>query len=235
MAVNNVLKQKLYRAAGFIAAAVGLLIIFISMNGGKSGSHLAFGIFQYFSYFTILSNMMVAMWFAAHAFFPASRLPAWLRSPAVKGALLVYITITGLIYHFMLRDAWPQSSVQHFGSILLHYVAPVWLVMDWILWDEKGLLEWIYSVLWLGFPLVYMIYILITGAFSRYYPYFFMDAAKLGYFKVIMNSFLIGLGFLFVSLLYILIDRRLDQTGSLRMYTIDSLPIRTSRHNSDLF
>jgi hypothetical protein len=43
-------------------------------------------------------------------------------------------------------------------------------------------------LIWLIFPILYFLYILLRGAISNAYPYPFLDVGKLGYDQAIVNA-----------------------------------------------
>ncbi|MBK8553889.1 MAG: Pr6Pr family membrane protein [Ignavibacteria bacterium] len=71
----------------------------------------------------------------------------------------------------------------------------------------KGELKFSISIHWLIYPLIYLLYTLIRGAFTGLYPYFFMNAGKLGYPVVFRNSGFITAGYIIIGLLVILSDK----------------------------
>ena len=90
---------------------------------------------------------------------------------------------------------------------LLHSIIPVLFIIYWIVFKAKSKLRFASAFPWLLYPLVYVIYILIRGSFSGFFPYPFVDVGKLGYPKVFINCFYLFLAFLMVSLLVIFIGR----------------------------
>lgn len=63
--------------------------------------------------------------------------------PHFKGAVVIAIVVTDLIYYFMLRPmvfsmAGGEAKVFTLSMILVHYIASVLCVLDWLLFDKKG-------------------------------------------------------------------------------------------------
>jgi hypothetical protein len=86
---------------------------------------------------------------------------------------------------------------------LLHSVIPLLFLFLWIFLMRKSFLKWNSFFPWLIYPLCYLFYILIRGAFSGFYPYPFVDVKKLGYSNVLINSLGITLLFTVLFLLFI--------------------------------
>lgn len=150
-------------------------------------------IIRFFSYFTILSNSMVAVYFSRE----------FLRkSPDSSGtltAVTVYIFIVGLVYQIVLRPIWEPQGLQMLVDELLHSVVPLCVLIYWILYERKEKLNWKQIPKWLIYPLVYLIFILIRGNFSHFYPYPFVNVDALGMPTVLLNSLILMCVFIFVS------------------------------------
>ncbi|MBI3138639.1 MAG: Pr6Pr family membrane protein [Sphingobacteriales bacterium] len=57
------------------------------------------------------------------------------------------------------------------------------------------------------YPVIYVTFILIRGCFSDFYPYPFVDAGNPGLSKIIINSMVLMLLFIILSLLFIRVGR----------------------------
>jgi hypothetical protein len=77
----------------------------------------------------------------------------------------------------------------------------------WFLLTCKAVLKWKNIFPWLLYPVTYIMFILIRGAFSGFYPYPFINVSELGYNKVLINCLGLLLVFLFLSLLIVAIGR----------------------------
>ncbi len=178
-----------------------------------SATHTFAGTVDYFSYFTILSNILVAATLTAAAVSPNAEPARFLLRPTVAMATAVYITITGLTYYFVLSDlSTLEGWTKHFDH-LLHYVMPPGFVMFWLLFVEKGALH-LRNVLWMMVPpLVYGAWTLIHGALSGFYPYPFVDVTKLGYPRVFLNIIEFVFIFGFAGVVCVFIDRLIHHLG----------------------
>ncbi|RYY06438.1 MAG: hypothetical protein EOP43_06360 [Sphingobacteriaceae bacterium] len=61
------------------------------------------------------------------------------------------------------------------------------------------------------FPLVYLIYIIVRGAVTGFYPYFFVDVKTFGFGQVAINAFVLLLVFALFSSLFIFIGKKLTR------------------------
>ena len=192
---------------GWSALALQLyLLIVINMANGLPG---IVGVMKFFDYFTILSNILVATVLTTVCL---QRDRNCFAHPKVKTGVSVYIFITGLVYVLILRQTWNPTGLSRLADVVLHYVMPALYAIEWLFFTPKGHLRWNDALRWLVFPLGFAAWALFWGAIFGFYPYPFMDVAKLGYPKVLVNSAFMAIGFLVVGLLLIAIDRFLSRS-----------------------
>jgi hypothetical protein len=162
---------------------------------------------DYFSYFTILSNILVALTLTVAAVAPSSGLGRALLAPPMAVATVVYITVTGATFYFILAKLYHLEGWTKHLDHLLHYVMPPAFVVFWLVFVPKGRLH-LRNVAWmLAAPLVYAAYTLVHGPFSGFYPYPFVDVPQIGYVHVFANIGKFIVLFTLVGCVYVLIDR----------------------------
>ncbi|WP_165945301.1 Pr6Pr family membrane protein [Micromonospora sp. KC723] len=173
-------------------------------------------------YFTIQSNLAVGV-FAGYAAWRA-----WQGLPeppsALKGAVTLYITITGVVYHLVLANPASPFAVaqpdrappEALGNQLLHTVVPLLAVTDWALFDPRGRLRVRHALWWLGFPLAYLGFALVRGLIVARYPYPFIDAGQLGYDGVAISTVFFAAGFWLLGLIFVGVDRGLARWPGVR-------------------
>ncbi len=154
---------------------------------------------NFFSYFTILSNLLAGISLTVTLLTPASRVGSFFSKIPVQSAIAVYIFIVGLVYNLVLRNIWEPEGWQLVADNLLHVVVPVLYVLYWLFFTPKNILRWTNILPWLIFPAVYLIYSLIRGLVTSWYPYPFIHAGNLGYGKVTINSLFVLIAIVAVS------------------------------------
>ncbi len=167
----------------------------------------------FFSYFTILTNVLVALALTAPAVLPDSRLGRWTASEAVRAAIAMYIAVVGLIYHALLAPTWDPQGLTLVANHMLHTVMPIAFVLDWLLFVPKGRLRWIDPVKWLAYPLLYGLWTAIHGLAIGWYPYWFIDIGTLGWSRALTNFGALLLFFLALGLVVAALDRGLSALG----------------------
>ncbi|HTG56228.1 MAG TPA: Pr6Pr family membrane protein [Niabella sp.] len=157
---------------------------------------------RFFSYFTILTNIAVATYFTALLFDA--------RITRVKGllsAITVYIIIVGLVYQVALRHIWDPQGLQKWVDELLHSFIPLGALFYWSLFEKKG--PWYSQIFaWSIYPLAYLIFTLIRGRISGFYPYPFVNVTEIGMQQTLLNALVILALFMALSLAFIFINRK---------------------------
>ena len=163
-------------------------------------------IVRFFSYFTILSNILAAMCFTAILF----NFLTFFKSYKTQLAIAVYISIVAIVYNIVLRFIWEPTGLQRIVDELLHVVNPMIFVIYWFMIKNEISIPYKFIFKILIFPLVYLFCVLSIGNFSNYYPYPFLDIKTLGYTNVVINCLGISTAFAIVSLLFVFISNRRD-------------------------
>lgn len=190
--------KTIYRAAAgaFIVFSVGMQ--YWLLMSGKSGEALATSTINFFSFFTILTNVLAAVALLLPLLAPNSAAGRFLDRASVRTVITGYIIMVGAIYHLLLRNLSQRQGWSMFFEYMLHYVTPPLFVLDWLLFVPKREVAWRVGFAALGFPLAYTVWTLAHGAASGWYPYPFLDVADLGYPRVLAN--IVGLVLVFLML-----------------------------------
>lgn len=118
-------------------------------------------------------------------------------------AITVYILVVGLVYQVVLRSLWHPEGLQMWVDELLHTLIPAAVLIFWALYQNFESLKWKSIFVWLIYPLVYLVFVLLRGKVSGFYPYPFVDVAQLGFQKVMTNSAFLLIFFVFISAIII--------------------------------
>lgn len=169
------------------------------------------GAIRYFSYFTILSNIVVAVVCSKAAFGFAVRVDGFFSTARVRGAAALYIAVTGGIHVTVLRTLWQPQGTQWLADVLLHYAVPALYLLLWLVFAPKGRLRWSDALRWLLFPLLYLLWTFWRGMWAHEYPYPFLDVGALGLPMVLRNACGIFGLFLALGLVLVAIDHALGQ------------------------
>ena len=146
---------------------------------------------QFFSYFTILTNLFVTLYCTNQLLKPNEKNTSILNKTETLSALTVFILIVGLVYHIALKPVWNPEGMQMILSEIHHTFIPLGALILWFMSDTKKTIKLNSLLKWLLYPIIYISIVLIRGSFSNFYPYPFLDVQSLGIEKVLMNSLLL--------------------------------------------
>lgn len=169
-------------------AALGFVALAYDFGHGLGETH--WSATDFFSYFTILSNIFaVAMLFAAGL----RRTPRTPTFELLRGACVLYILTTGIVYAVLLDGS--HDSIPWVNTVL-HRIMPIAIALDWLLDPPRPAPERLRAVLaWMAFPLLYIAYTLIRGPLAHWWPYFFVNPHHSGGYLWVAGSVLtIGIG-----------------------------------------
>lgn len=174
-------------AAGAIAAAVIVQAITTIGAAATDGRHVATVAANYFSFFTVLSNIaavvVLGWWGLSHL---TRRRPDAPAPPALEVAFVcvtTYLLITGAVYNILLRAISIGADTVGWANEVMHVGAPLFLLADLLLGAGHRPLRWRDALPALVFPLVWIGYTLLraplitapaSGA-PYWYPYPFLD------------------------------------------------------------
>ncbi len=195
-------------AAGGIASLAGTTLTFqfflVLQEALEKDVPVTTAAVMYFSFFTILTNLLIAVCLTLAATDPEEdRL--W-NSPGVQTALAVYILVVAIVYAAVLQGLWTPSGLEYVTDRVFHAVVPLLYLVFWIFLTPKGSLRLSHQIVWQVYPFLYMCYTLSRGALVGTYPYPFLDVARDGYQGVFLNSLLLLLLFLTLGTSLIVID-----------------------------
>ena len=91
----------------------------------------------------------------------------------------VNMIVVGLVFTILLRNV-DLGALLPWVNYVLHYLMPITIVLDWLLSPPVSRLDSRNILLALAFPAAYLAYVIVRGADTGWYPYPFLDPAKVG-------------------------------------------------------
>jgi len=193
------MKDKFILAIVF-SSALGLDAILIQYMFFEESSYPFLNGLQTFKYFTLQSNLIVFLYFLIlySRIFEHNKL-----FNKLFGGVVVYITITFIVYSIFIEPFVSPQGFAFIGSLLNHYVTPI-LVIAFIS-KYKGDYTFSYKdiKIWIIYPLVYLIFLVILGSISNNYLYPFFQVEDVGYIGLLIA--IISVNILFYILSFILV------------------------------
>ena len=162
----------------------------------QNGEHGGFGstTITFFGYFTVLTNVLVALAFSVPFLKDGSGLRSFFERPGVRTAIALYITVVAIVYYGVLAQNHHPQGISAYFNIGLHFVLPCLYVFDWAFLSNKDGLTFRSVPLWILYPFGYGLFNIVRGAITGFYPYPFLDIETLGFGAVAVNM----LGFVLI-------------------------------------
>lgn len=167
---------------------------------------LATRLYRFVAYFTIQSNLLVAIGSTALARRPSLDSPGW-RTVRVSG--LVGITVTGLVHFVLLRPLLDLDGASWAADKLLHVVVPVLAVVAWAWAGPRPRVTARAVAYALAWPVAWLAWTLVVGRVDGWVPYPFLDADDNGWASVAVVGAGITALFVLLFAIYAWLDRRL--------------------------
>lgn len=182
----------------------------------------------FFCYYTNLSNALVVLYellLGVSGHRPAGWLFRFLSAPGTALTVTLCIFVTHLVFHWVLvptarkygEEGLKALGAGTFSNVWVHYLTPLMVVAQWLLWQDKTGLGLRHAVSWLVLPLTYFAFAMLRartgkpiGKTNDLYPYPFLDYPRLGakkfwlYIAGMMAVFLV-LGCLLVGAAHLLV------------------------------
>lgn len=177
-------RQWWVRVLRVVFAAIGAAAIVYVPVTASDGFDFA----NYFSYFTILSNIGAVIVLVVGALFaPAAAWWQWCR-----GAVTTAMLITAIVYALLLAGI-DVNLNDEWTNTVLHRLMPLVLLIDWAVFRPRALPvgSWL---TWLLLPLLYGVYTLSRGPFVDWYPYPFIDPREQGYLSMTIAVIVVVVG-----------------------------------------
>lgn len=173
------------------------------------------------AYYTTQSNLITLGYFGGVLYWMVRRNTVEPAAPRLRGAVTLWILITGLISHFLLEGGanplpglWiddPAQQAVNWSRFLVHYVVPTLVLIDWVAFGPRRVSPWRDLWLWILYPLGYGVASVLRAiaipTISDRYPYFFLDPTSHGYGWVAGQFVQLGLEFAALGAILLLIDR----------------------------
>ena len=133
---------------------------------------------NFFSYFTVLTNIIVFVTFLISAIAVAHGKGK--KVSALRSASTVYILVVGVGFSVLLSglEGITLTAVP-WDNTVLHYIIPIAVLIDYV-FDRPVRTEFKKALLWLIYPAAYLVYALIRGGLTGWYPYPFLNPATNG-------------------------------------------------------
>lgn len=168
---------------------------------------IAGGLWRFIGFFTILTNIAVAVVATAMALGQRN----WLTSARVRLAVAVAISFVGIAYWLLLASLWKPQGWALVADIGLHTVQPLLFAATWYA-ARDGSLNKRDAAAAMAWPVAYCVYALARGAVDGWYAYWFLNPVEQGWPGALASIALLSSAFFVLALLFVAVDRRTGDT-----------------------
>ena len=182
--MNNIYVRCARIVFGILGLSSVLIEIIVLSNEG------VFNAANFFSFFTILSNIFAAVYFVYFGFTNNySR-----KSQIIRGAVTLYMLMTGVIFALLLSGIENiRLTAVPWDNLVLHYLMPIVVVGDWLINPPKISISLKTIAIWVTFPIIYVAYTLIRGSYVMWYPYPFLNPLTSSYMQIAVTSVVLAI------------------------------------------
>lgn len=162
---------------------------------------------RFFSFFTILTNILVAVYFTVQS--NKLKQNSFWNKPGTLTAITVYILVVGLVYQIVLRPIWDPQGLARLVDELLHSVNPLLVLYFWWRYEHFQELKWSQLPKWLIYPFLYFIWAMTHGLLTGFYPYPFVNLPEIGLVQLSSNFSVLVSVFLGFSMLLMWLGKKM--------------------------
>jgi len=146
---------------------------------------------NFFSFFTVESNLLAVVVLLLSAL-ALSRGRENRTLALLRGANTLNMIIVGVVFSLLLSGLDTELTAVPWDNIVLHYIMPVVVALDWFACLPRSPVSFRSSLLWLIFPIAYVVYSLTRGYIVGWYPYPFLDPSQHGYLPVAVTCLVLA-------------------------------------------
>ncbi|MGY3127348.1 hypothetical protein ACVWW9_000847 [Agrococcus sp. UYP33] len=173
-------------AVAILAAVTGQLITSVGFWTARGDESIPLDLLNFFSFFTIESNLLAMVVLALLVAAQLGRPRIGRRFDVLLLCATTYMVVTGIVYNTLLRGIeLPQGATLGWSNEVLHLIAPLWMLIDWLLTAGKREVRFADLRIVAIYPVLWLVYTLLRGPVTLdqasgrpwWYPYPFLDPA----------------------------------------------------------
>jgi hypothetical protein len=210
---NEIFVARLFHALTALVAAAGLVLEAAAMLSSPAYSvapgHAWWSFLSYFSVQAGVLSLAVSVSLAMDSVRSGGTFWRAARLAVLVSAVLVFL-LQFTPYHG-LAEFTGLNAATVWGDRILHYALPILLVSGWLIFGPRPRILPSTALWSLVFPVFWLLWTLIRGAATGWYPYPPVDAAAGGLGPALAAGVFILLAWLGNAFLYQLLDRRMGR------------------------
>jgi hypothetical protein len=185
-------------------ARIGFAVLAIAAIIGQlmtSWDYPAFKVTNFFSFFTIQSNLLASIVLLIDATTQINST----RWEYMRGAVVTYMITVGIVYATLLAGLPDNLDLtEPWVNVVLHQLMPIAFVVDWMLVPSRQRLVMRRALVWILYPLAFCAYSLLRGPVVGWYPYPFLNPDETGGYPGVF-AMVLGLGLGFAAITWLVV------------------------------
>lgn len=153
-----------------------------------------------FKYFTILSNLFVGIYFSLLL---SGKFEKSIFFNKLFASVLISITITFIVFAGYLEWTYESEGLNKIASLINHYITPILTITYFFLNKKMYQYNMKDMIVWMIFPVSYLMFLLIHGVVTRDFIYPFFQVDEVGLFALIITIVLLVGFFILMSFLVV--------------------------------
>lgn len=199
--------RKLFELSIALLAIIGLTInVVITSYDGP------FNIFRglyLFRYFTLQSNLLVAVYFILKYFEVFTDKPFFNK---LLGGITIYITITFIVFASFLEGRFEFSGWHLVSNIVAHYIVPSLTIGYLVIFRRYYNFIRKDIIYWVIYPLGYIAFMVVFGMITGDYLYPFFQVSNIGVLGLVLVVISLVVFFLVLSFIFMKIVSKIEFT-----------------------
>lgn len=189
--------------------SIALLFSYARAIQGKGSNSVFKSTWQYLSYYTILSNILVCIWLLFRVKREHTTFGIFFNDDNTSAAIAFYIFTVGLANYLIF--GWQDLTLSdRISDLLVHAITPLGTLGYWVLFVNKSQLDFDYLGYWLIYPVGYAIYTILHGQWSGFYPYEFTNLKEPGLNRVLLTTINLTIALIIGGSLFILFGQAIS-------------------------
>jgi hypothetical protein len=205
--MNSGTARRVFAACIATVAWTGLIVQL--SDSYSANSSLLLSLWIMFAFFTITTNLLVAVVFTSIAMDRGVLRSEWVVAGAMQSIVMV-----GVINALLLWGALELSGGSALVDKLLHIATPALVPVFWTIFVPKGSLTWRHPLIWTIYPLAYLVYGMTRGLATGKYAYPFLNILALGWQRTALNALCIAAAFMVFGFAIVWVDRLLSSRSA---------------------
>ena len=225
MRIDNKLLIFIYRFLLFIVGTVGIILTIFN----KEWTFIP----EMFLYYTVQTNIfcvLILLYMLVKEFVFQKDFSKGIYK--LKSLAMIAITVTCLVYAFVLLPELIKLEIPGYNplgikDLIIHFIVPIGFLIDYFLFDQKGVQTWsgpLFTLIYLGlYGALIFLYADLGKPYStgERYPYEFVNVDTQGLTQVLQNMIVLIFATLVIGYIYFGIDKLLGLGNRKKVEVID--------------